>query len=291
MTQELPSDSQIQSQVPRSDTGEGRDPDCVGHSGGKKRTSFQISADALLHYAVMMMAAGAHTSRVVRNTSRIAESFGYSVAITILQKSVMMSVKRKEDHSIRQTLIKKIEPAPINFRTISLLSTLSWEVHDCHLSVNEFRRKYRKIVAIPSMSRWMVLMLVALANASFCRLFQGDLIAMVVVFAATLSGFFVRQEMMKRHVNHYIVFTVCSCVASLIGGLAVFFQWGTTPSVAMATSVLFLVPGVPLINGIMDLLQGFVLMGISRLVGACNLIICIALGLAISLYIYGVNML
>ncbi len=291
MTQELPSDTTIQPDIPHPRDGEGKHPVHVIHSGGKKRNSFQVTADALLHYAVIMMAAGAHTSRVVRNTSRVAESFGYSVAITILQKSVMMSVKRQEDHSIRQTLIKKIHPSPINFRTISLLSTLSWEVHDSHLSVNEFRRKYREIVSMPSMSRWAVLVLVALANAAFCRLFQGDMVAMGVVFLATLAGFYVRQEMMKRHVNHYIVFSVCSCIASLIGGLAVFFHWGTTPNVAMATSVLFLVPGVPLINGIMDLLQGFILMGISRLVSACSLIICIALGLAVSLYVYGVKML
>ena len=259
---------------------------------GKERDGFfKDLADMLLLYAVTMVAAGAHTSRVVRNTARIAESYGYSVAITIFQKSVMMSVQLKEDSSVLQTLIRKIQPAPVNFETISLLGALSWQVYDQKLGLDEFHQKYQEIIDKKPMARWKVLLLVSLANAAFCGLFQGDWIAMAMVFMATLAGFGFRQQMMERHVNHYIMFTICSFVASLVGGLAVLFQLGQTPNVAMGASVLFLVPGVPLINGVMDLLQGFVLMGISRLVTACNLIICIAIGLAMSLYLYGVDML
>ena len=52
---------------------------------------------------------------------------------------------------------------------------------------------------------------------------------------------------------------------------------------ALATSVLFLVPGVPLINGVIDIVEGHILIGCSRLINALLLIICIAIGLSATL--------
>ncbi|WP_296004102.1 threonine/serine exporter family protein, partial [uncultured Alistipes sp.] len=53
--------------------------------------------------------------------------------------------------------------------------------------------------------------------------------------------------------------------------------------IALATSPLFLVPGVPLINGVIDIMEGHVLMGGSRLVNALLQIVCIAVGLSATL--------
>jgi uncharacterized membrane protein YjjP (DUF1212 family) len=53
----------------------------------------------------------------------------------------------------------------------------------------------------------------------------------------------------------------------------------------MATSPLFLVPGVPLINGVIDIMEGHILIGISRLISALLLIVCIAIGLSATLMI------
>ena len=55
--------------------------------------------------------------------------------------------------------------------------------------------------------------------------------------------------------------------------------------VAIATSVLYLIPGVPLINGVIDIVEGHVLNGIARLTSALMLIVCIAVGLSCTLMI------
>lgn len=245
----------------------------------------------LLDFATTLMGAGVHTSRVVRNVSRIAESFGYVVEMTIFQKHVTMNILHRQDDSIRRTSVRTIPAAAFNFNTISKLSSLSWQAHDDRLSLKELKKAYAEIVAEPRLSRWWVLLLVSLANASFCRLFGGDPTAMGLVFAATLVGFFVRQEMTARHINHMAVFVVSAFVASMITGIGVWQHLGTTPQTALGTSVLFLIPGVPLINSILDLLEGHILVGISRAVNACILIICISLGLLATLLILRLNLL
>ena len=57
----------------------------------------------------------------------------------------------------------------------------------------------------------------------------------------------------------------------------------TISEIALATSVLYLVPGVPLINGVIDIVEGYVLTGFVRLTEAALLIINIVIGLLFTL--------
>lgn len=250
-------------------------------------TDIQELSNFLLDFATTLMGVGSHTSRVVRNVTRIAEAFGYSVDMTIFQKNITMTIKHSEDYSIRRTYVRRIPDLALNFRALSELSSLSWEAYDHYLPLEELRRRYVEIATRPRMSRWYVLFLVAFANAAFCRLFGGDLIAMALVWVATLVGFFVRQELASRKVNHMLMFVVCAFTASMITAVGIRFNWGTTEDIALASSVLFLIPGVPLINSILDILEGHVLIGFARAINASILIICIALGLSMTLLILG----
>ena len=242
----------------------------------------------LSEYSTSLMAVGVQTSRIVRNTSRIAESFGFFCDMTIFQKTIIMTL-RDADNSHSYSTVNKIKPMGLNFAINSALSTLSWEAYDEHLSLSELQRRYHEIVSKPRESKWLVLILVAFANASFCRLFQGDFISMGIVFLATLAGFFVRTELMGRHWNHLAIFIISSFIASMIGSTGYLMHWGDTPDMALGTSVLYLIPGVPLINAIMDIIDGHVLAGTSRFINACLLIICIAIGLSMTLLITGIS--
>lgn len=208
--------------------------------------------------------------------------------MTIFQKTIIMTL-RDADNSHSYSTVNKIKPMGLNFAINSALSTLSWEAYDEHLSLSELQRRYHEIVSKPRESKWLVLILVAFANASFCRLFQGDFISMGIVFVATLAGFFVRTELMGRHWNHLAIFIISSFIASMIGSTGYLMHWGDTPDMALGTSVLYLIPGVPLINAIMDIIDGHVLAGTSRFINACLLIICIAIGLSMTLLITGIS--
>ncbi|KAB6379314.1 threonine/serine exporter family protein, partial [Bacteroides xylanisolvens] len=163
----------------------------------------------------------------------------------------------------------------------SELSALSWEAVDNHLSLEELKDKYKKIISAPRIHSLFVLLLVGFANASFCKLFGGDLISMGIVFSATITGFYLKQQMQAKKINHYVVFIVSAFVASLCASTALIFD--TTSEIAMATSVLYLVPGVPLINGVIDIVEGYVLTGFARLTEASLLIVSIAIGLSFTL--------
>ena len=220
----------------------------------------------IAEYSAHLMGAGVHTSRVVRNSKRIGEAFGLDVKLGVFHKNIILTIIDKETNEACNEVID-IPAHPISFEHNSELSALSWEAVDNRLSLEELTEKYREIVSAPMIHPLFVLLLVGFANASFCKLFGGDLISMGIVFSATI--------------NHYITFIVSAFVASLCASTALIFD--TTSEIALATSVLYLVPGVPLINGVIDVVEGYVLTGFARLTEASLLIVSIAIGLSFTL--------
>lgn len=239
-------------------------------------------------YATSLLGSGVHTSRVMRNSGRIASSMGLQVHMTTFQKSIIMTVTDEASHHVH-TEVLEIPGMPISFEYNSELSSLSWEAYDKHLSLDELRAKFEEIKALPKMKPWLLILLVGLANASFCRLFGGDLGAVVVVCLTTMLGFFLRLQMQKRGFNHFIVFTTAAFVTSLTASSALLFD--ATAEIAVATSVLYLIPGVPLINGVIDILEGHTLTGVSRLIQAFLLVLCIASGLSLSIFMFQTSLL
>ena len=51
----------------------------------------------LTEYATCLMASGVHTSRIVRNTARIAESFGFEAHMTLFHKTISMTLRSKDN--------------------------------------------------------------------------------------------------------------------------------------------------------------------------------------------------
>ena len=236
----------------------------------------------IAEYATYQLGSGVHTSRAVRNSRRIGEALGVDVQLSSFQKSTILTVLDLGSGE-SATRVVAIPSLPISFERNSDLSALSWDALDEGLSLDEIRSRYRTLVDKPRMDPIFTLVFVGLANASFCRLFGGDWTAVGIVFTATLVGFAARQRMQAHGVNHFLIFIISAFMASLCASAALRFD--CSAETALATSVLFLVPGVPLINGVIDIVEGHVLNGIARLTSALMLIVCIAVGLSCTLMI------
>lgn len=247
---------------------------------GAEKEKLSDVGEFISEYSAHMMGCGVHTSRVIRSAKRIGETYGYAVKISVFPRSLILTLFDRETHE-RYNEVVDIPALPISFEHNSKLSALSWETFDKRLPLAVLQQKYQHIIGRQEIHPFFVLILVGFANASFCRLFGGDWWSMGTVFSATLCGMFLKQQMAGAGINHYLVFIVSAFMASLCASSALIFE--TTSEIALATSVLYLVPGVPLINGVIDIVEGHILTGFSRLIQALLLIVCIATGLSFTL--------
>ena len=245
--------------------------------------------DFLRTFCAALLGLGAQTARVDRNAARIAGAFGFAVDLAVFPKHLMLSVTSADGRE-RRTSVGSIRAGAPDFQKVAGLNALGWSIVDERLSLEEARRRLNAILSGQSYYHpACVRLMVACANAAFCRLFEGDATSMVLVFAATLAGFYLRQFLARWRVDSKIVFFCCAFGASLLAAPGVLFHWGSTPQTGLAASVLFLIPGIPLINAMLDIMDGHVLMGFSRAVQASILIVCIALGLALTMTLLGMS--
>lgn len=242
------------------------------------------AADFLLGFADALMSAGTQTSRVTRNVERLAGNFGYRAEIITLPKTIVMTLSA-EGKSL--TRVKKISPPRPDFSALSELRILSWEAYRNGWSLRQCERRFAEIGKIKKADRRVVAVVVAFGNAAFCRLF-GGFYSIPLVFFCTLAGFAARSGLEKLGVGTLPRTFAAAFASSLMAGTgAVLFDFKT--SIAISTSVLYLVPGVPLLNAVIDIFDGNVLAGFSRLADASSIILAMALGLLASLAILGGN--
>lgn len=246
------------------------------------RHELSETAAFIARYATVQLGSGIHTSRVVRNARRVGKAVGVEVSLSSFQKNAILSVSDNDSDDVI-TRVVQIPELPISFSLNTDLSALSWAAADEKLTLDQIKDRFESTLEKKRLNIYPVTLCVALANAAFCRLFGGDFVACVIVFFATLIAYYFKMWLTSKKVANYIVIAASALIASAIASLSVNFN--CTANIALATSPLFLVPGVPLINGFMDIVEGHVLIGMSRLVNALLSIVCIAVGLSITLAI------
>lgn len=135
---------------------------------------------------------------------------------------------------------------------------------------------------------WLVTVFVGGSCASFAYLNGGNLTITAITFVAGATGMAVRLFLARHHFNTFVVVIVTAFVASVIGALSYFFNLGNDPDIAVASSVLLLVPGFPIINALSDILKGYMNMGIGRWMYASMLTLSACVGIVMALIVLGI---
>ncbi len=243
----------------------------------------------LSRYGAWLLGSGSTCIRLVTNIKRIAQAYGKEVELTVMPRHIHVTVFEM-DRSEMITVIEAVPQTHISFNINSRLSNLSWEISDGKISYHDAIEKFEFIIHDDSQNRWLLLLLVSIANASFCRLFGGDYTAMGIVAFATAAGYYLKQTLIGAKVDSRVVFIICALVSSVLGATDGLFSLGTTPAIAVGTSVLYLVPGIPFLNSFSDMLYRHYICAYSRFVDAVVLTCCLSIGLCSGMLLMHVGM-
>lgn len=246
------------------------------------------TAAFLADYASLLAGCGATCIRTEKNTRRMAAAFGYGCDISILPTHVYVWVWGAEAAQ-REMAVRKMTGGGISFHLNALLSRLSWEVADRHLDFPTAVGRFESIATTPPTRPQEVLLLTSLANASFCRLFGGDAAAMLTVFLSTLLGYRLKQIMLEERCDVRLTFLCASFFSATFSAGGHVFGIGDTPEIALGTSVLYLIPGVPYMNAVSDVLYRHYLCAFSRFLDAAVLTACLSAGLCAGMLIMGLK--
>jgi uncharacterized membrane protein YjjP (DUF1212 family) len=249
-----------------------------------KPSKFELG-EMLLEIGVALMVSGANTQRIKMTISRIANAFDCDTDLLITNHALMLTLT--QSNKVKAfTSVKYIPGMHLNFNLIADISSLSWKIVEEKWSLQRINTEFKNLNRKPLYPRILVLCIVALAGATLCRISGGDVLEMLVGFIGTLIGIWIRQESMKLQFNFYLCVYFAAVTASSIVGIYSYLYPANEHINAFATSVLFLIPGVPMINSLSDLIDGNILNGTLRGVNVLIISFSIALGLMTSILIF-----
>lgn len=250
-----------------------------------QKPDIQALSNFIIDFVSKMVSIGTYSSRVSRCAERIAQSFGYELSLNFSFNHTLINIVDPQNYAISRTYIVKNKYSVVNYQLISALSALSWAIYDHIHDINVAKRAFARLLRLKAHSAQSVIILQAIANASFSRLFGGDLGTIFLVFLAGLVGAGLRVILSRLKLDIRLIYIICAFLSSYIAVIGAHFELTQTPAEAIASSILYLTPGVFFINSVIDILKNYIQMGLSRATSVIILISCVAIGLYITLTI------
>ncbi|CAH0532561.1 Inner membrane protein YjjP [Vibrio stylophorae] len=233
----------------------------------------------------MLLQHGAESALVADISRRFAYALGAKdVAVSLTANSLTLTTIINDNC---MTTVRECPDKGINMRAVTQIQRTCILTEKGLLDATQARYKLDHITP-RRYNRWLVVLMIGLSCAAFCRLAGGDIAAILLTFLASSCGMIVRQEMGHRHFNPSLNFAVTAFVTTLVAGIGEKYQIGDTPFLAMASSVLMLVPGFPLINTFADMVKGYINMGIARFTFASLLTLATCIGIVAAMKVLGV---
>ena len=249
--------------------------------------------EVLLWFGALMLRAGNTAVRTREWMHVMARKMGFDAAsVSLTLDSVTASVRRSGEWA---TAMREVGPPGINAWRIGELEQLAKTVGP-GLAPHEIVVKLAEIEsAPPRYSDAQIAAAIGVASGGFAFLNGGAALDLIAAGIGGGIGQWSRSWLSRLQLNQYGVAALSAVAASgvyvLAATLAAYIGFGFARHPAgFISSVLFLVPGFPLIAALFDLLQHQTVAAVSRLAYGVMILLAVTLGLSIVIAVAGVDL-
>lgn len=258
--------------------------------------------DLLLRTGQLLVESSADTSRILRNMKRTAAYLGLpedNLHIHVTYNMLLVNLS-DDEHSFSK--FQKCDKHGINMEAISSVSKLSWRAIKEDYSLEKYEEELNEIKSRPrNYTPWQVAIGAGFACGGFCVQFGCDWPAFFYASIAAILGFRLRTYLNSLGSNSYANIAVAAFVSTLLAWLSAYIsmpiieshlpEWinpilhSNTPWHPLMACSLFIVPGVPIINFVSDMLDNHFEMGLNRAVNTFLMIMAMSFGIALAIKI------
>jgi uncharacterized membrane protein YjjP (DUF1212 family) len=271
---------------PRNDNQENQQ---TGDTRTYDRLSICHFTNIVLEISTLLLESGAHCERINRNIQRMAANTPYKVEMLLSFTAVSISVFDKNNPRNIISANRRVKHHGAHFGILTETSLLTWQLFDRKITFAGLAENIEILRNATKHPVWLVRFFIGIACGCLCLLSGGGWIDGVYAFVASFAGLIVRQEMVKHGFNLMVSITCSAFVTTIISGMDILLGFGSFPASSVATAVLFLIPGVPLINSIIDLIEGYIPTGLARGAFGGFILLCIAVGMFLGMMLIGIN--
>lgn len=262
--------------------------------------------DLLLRTGQILVESSADTSRIKRNMDRAAAYLGLPEEnLHIFINYYMLQVNLSdEEHSFSK--MQRCDRHGINMEAIQEISKLTWRAIQDDYSLDRYSEELERIAHTKrNYTDWMVAIGAGFACGGFCIQFGCDWPAFFYASIAAILGNRFRMYLNHLGSNTYFNIAVAAFISTILAWLSHFISTpaveahipafllpilhSDTPWHPLLACALFIVPGVPLINFVSDMLDNHIETGLVRATNTLLMVLAMSFGIALAIKVVGID--
>lgn len=233
---------------------------------------------------------GAETYRVEDTVKRMLESRGMkNVNVFVIPTGIIMSTMDEESH---YSYLERVHPSGIDLERIDRTNDFSRKFTDSKMTISEAEIQLEEVLKTPRYNPWIHFIFTGMAGGFFTFLFGGTLWEFTLSYIASCLTVLAFDILTKFKVNFFVKNILSGAIATLLAVMFILMTQHMPLSadlnLVIIGPLMTLVPGVPLTNGMRDLIYGELLSGSAKIMEALFIAIAIAFGVGIVLQL-GLN--
>ena len=254
--------------------------------------------DLLLQTGCLLLESHADTERVLRNMRRTAIYLGLPLANLHLSVNYDIIMANLSDESHSFTKFRHCTKHSVDLWAIRMVSKLTWRAIKEDYTPDQYEEELEKIRSHKrNYTPWQVAICGGFACGGFCIQFGCDWTAFFYAAIAAILGFRLKMWFGEKGMNTYVGIAISAFVSTLLAWLFMLISMHTTIPILHSSTpyhpfmacALYIVPGVPLINFVSDMVSNHVNVGITRAVITLMIVLAMAFGIVFAIKVCGVD--
>ncbi|HMQ67761.1 MAG TPA: threonine/serine exporter family protein [Ignavibacteria bacterium] len=181
-------------------------------------------------------------------------------------------------NGVSEYLIKPIYSIGTSLNGLDKTMEFSADVKSGKILVSGIDSELTRVIELPLIHKRIVYILLdGLAAAFYLKFHHGSFESIVIVFCAAMIGETVRYKLQSMSVPGNRIMFISGITSAGITGIILHFGFGTLDIITLIASIIYLVPGLRMINGFIDLTSlKYTFIGAQRLLNALYLLLILA---------------
>lgn len=248
----------------------------------KKIAEIDKKIDLILTAGQLLIENGATNDKTIRVLSRIAIFMKIpkeNISLHIMRQIIFLEIFDGEKNLLS---FRKCTKTAVDFFVIYSLTEISWKILKESVSLDELKNFFEELNSKPKIySHWQIILAVGIACGGFCCLFGGNFLEIICTAFSTMAGKFAQIKLLKHKVNEFLAISFAAFIATTFA----YFSHPTSVMPMIACS-LFLIPGVPIVNAVIDVLNKFFLKALTEFFRAFLIILSMTAGIILAVEIF-----
>lgn len=231
----------------------------------------------------ILLTSGSEIYRVEDTIERICSAYGVKCESFVTPTGIFVSGWNPENPDETISLIKRIKDRSINLHKIEMINTFSRSLQTNKVSYEAAIHMLKDVEKAPYFSFFKRLLAAGFTSSAYSILFMGSYLDAAIAGSISIIIYSLYDWMKKINISQYFRDFLCSFLAGILSLGVGKLIGALNANIIIVGSIMILVPGLAITNGIRDAMHGDILSSLARVGEALFTVTVIGVGVGVAL--------